>query len=165
MAMHSPHDLFIHELGDIFDAEQKISKMLPTMAQETNHPEVKEGLEKHQQETLQQISNLEQCFQLLGVQPEKSNCSAVAGMKQEHDSFLKEKPSAEILEMYNLGAAEKTEHYEIASYRGLIDMANLMGQAQIAQLLGQNLKQEEAMAKGVEKIAHQLGQQMISKAK
>lgn len=164
MSMQNPQDLFIHELGDILDAEQKIAQILPVMAQEVNNPEVKSGLEKHQQETLQQIKNLEQCFSLLGTKPEKSNCAAIAGLKQEHDSFLKEKPAENILTMFDLGAAAKTEHYEIASYKGLIDKAKVMGQKQVVQLLQENLKQEEAMAKSVESIAHQLGQQMISQA-
>lgn len=164
MSMQNPQDLFIHELGDILDAEQKIAQILPVMAQEVNNAEVKSGLEKHQQETLQQINNLQECFKLLGIKPEKTNCAAIAGLKQEHDSFLKEKPAENILTMFDLGAAAKTEHYEIASYKGLIDKAKVMGQKQVAQLLQENLKQEEAMAKTVESISHQLSQQMVSKA-
>jgi ferritin-like metal-binding protein YciE len=165
MAMQSPKDLFIHELGAIFDAEQKLSKMLPIMAQQSNHPEVKDAFELHEQETLQQISNLEQCFHAIGVTPEKATCQAVAGMKAEHDSFLKEKPSADILTMYNLGAGAKSEHYEIASYKGLIEQANLLGQMQCAQLLEQNLTQEEAMAHKIEQLSHKIGLEIASHKK
>ncbi len=157
MAMHSPKDLFIHELADIFDAEQKLSKILPTLAQQSNHDEVKQAFEQHEQETLLQISNLEQCFHALGVTPETSPCLAVAGMKAEHDSFMKEKPSADVLTMFNLGAGAKSEYYEIASYKGLIDQATLLGQMQCVQLLEQNLKQEEAMAEKVQQLSHKLG--------
>ncbi len=157
MAMHSPKDLFIHELGDIFDAEQKLSKMLPLMAQQSNSDEVKQAFEQHEQETLLQISNLEQCFHALGVTPETSPCQAVAGMKAEHDSFMKEKPSADVLTLFNLGAGAKSEYYEIASYKGLIEQATLMGQMQCVQLLEQNLKQEEAMAEKVQQLSHKLG--------
>ncbi len=165
MAMHSPNDLFIHELGDIFDAEQKLSKMLPIMAQQSNHPEVKDAFELHEQETLQQISNLEQCFHAIGVTPEKSACQAVAGMKAEHDSFMKEKPSADVLTMYNLGAGAKSEHYEIASYKGLIEQATLLGQMQCVQLLEQNLNQEEAMAQKIEQLSHKIGLEIASHKK
>ena len=157
MAMHSPKDLFIHELGDIFDAEQKLSKMLPLMAQQSNSDEVKQAFEQHEQETLLQISNLEQCFHAIGVTPETSPCQAVAGMKAEHDSFMKEKPSADVLTLFNLGAGAKSEYYEIASYKGLIEQATLMGQMQCVQLLEQNLKQEEAMAEKVQQLSHKLG--------
>lgn len=165
MAMHSPKDLFIHELGDIFDAEQKLSKMLPLMAQQSNHDEVKQAFEHHEQETLLQISNLEQCFHAIGVTPETSPCLAVAGMKAEHDSFMKEKPSADILTMFNLGAGAKSEHYEIASYKGLIDQATLLGQMQCVQLLEQNLKQEEAMEQKLAQLSHKLGVEMASHKK
>ena len=157
MAMHSPKDLFIHELADIFDAEQKLSKMLPTLAQQSNSDEVKQAFEQHEQETLLQISNLEQCFHALGVTPETSPCQAVAGMKAEHDSFMKEKPSADVLTLFNLGAGAKSEYYEIASYKGLIEQATLLGQMQCVQLLEQNLKQEEAMAEKVQQLSHKLG--------
>ena len=138
--------------------------MLPLMSQESQHAEVKSAFDQHEQETKQQILNLEQCFQALGVAPQRSTCHAIAGLKQEHDSFLKEKPGGNILEMFDLGGAAKTENYEIASYKGLIDKAKLMGQQQCVQLLQQNLSQEEAMMKRVEMITHQLSQQMLTQA-
>lgn len=73
---------------------------------------------------------------------------------------MREQPSAEILSMYDLEAAVKTEHYEIASYQGLIDSATTLGQSQCAQLLKQNLDQEEVMAEKVVLFARQLGKQM-----
>lgn len=167
MAITSPKELFIHELGDIYDAEQKILKMLPTMAKESDDPQVKSAFEQHEQETRQHVQNLEQCFQELGVTASqaKEPCAAIAGMKQEHDSFLKESPSKEILTMFNLGGAAKTEYYEMASYKGLIEKATLMGQQKVAQLLQQNLQQEEAMAKKVEKLSKTLGKQMAQSMK
>jgi ferritin-like metal-binding protein YciE len=165
MAIQSPKDLFIHELEDIFDAEQRISKMLPLMANECNNPQVKSAFEQHQQETLEQITNLEECFKILGIKPKTATCAAVAGLKQEHDSFLKEKPSEDVLTMFDLGGAAKTEYYEMASYKGLIEKAQLMGQQQCVNLLQQNLSQEEAMAKRVETLSKQLGKQMIPQAR
>ncbi len=165
MAMHSPKDLFIHELSSIFDAEQKLSKILTTLAQQSNHDEVKQAFELHEAETLQQISNLEQCFHALGITPETSPSQVVASMKAEHDSFIKEKPSADILTLYNLGAGAKSEHFEIASYKGLIEQATLMGQMQCVQLLEQNLKQEEAMAEKVAQLSHKIGLEMAAHKK
>lgn len=164
MPMQNPKELFIFELQDIYDAEQRIVQMLPLMSQESSHAEVKSAFDQHEQETKQQILNLEQCFQALGVAPQRAACHVIAGIKQEHDSFLKEKPASNILEMFDLGGAAKTENYEIASYKGLIDKANLMGQQQCVQLLQKNLSQEEAMMKKVEMITHQLSQQMLTQA-
>ena len=162
MTMKSPKDLFVHEMSDMYDAEQRILQMLPMMAQECNNSQVKNALTQHEQETRQQILNLEQCFQLLGMQPDRSACYAIAGLKQEHDAFLKEQPTGDLVTMFDLGGAAKTEAYEIASYRGLIEKANRMSQPQCVQLLRQNLQQEEAMAQRVETISHQLTQQMSS---
>jgi ferritin-like metal-binding protein YciE len=161
MAMTSQQELFLHELSDMYDAEQRISKMLPVMAKECETPQVKSAFEQHEQETLHQIQNLEQCFQTLGTKPEKASCETIVGLKKEHDTFLKEDPSAEILTMFDLGGASKTEHYEIASYKGLIDKATLMGQQPCVSLLRENLQQEEAMARKVEQLSRQIGQQLL----
>jgi ferritin-like metal-binding protein YciE len=160
MAMQQMQDLFIHELGDMYDAEQRILQMLPQMAQEVNSGSIKSAFQQHEQETRQQVQNLEQCFQLLGTQPKRTSCQAIAGLKQEHDSFMKEQPSDELLTMFDLGGAAKTEHYEIASYQGLIEKATLLGKKDCAKLLQQNLQQEEAMAQKVTQLSQQLGKQV-----
>lgn len=162
MPMKTPQDLFVHELSDIYDAEQRIVQMLPLMAQECNDPEVKSAFQQHEAETKQQITNIQQCFQTLGASPENAPCAAIAGLKQEHDSFLKERPTEDLVTMYDLGGAAKTEHYEIASYQCLIEKANLMGQQKVSRLLQQNLQQEEAMAKKVESISKQVDKRLLS---
>jgi ferritin-like metal-binding protein YciE len=116
----------------------------------------------HEQQTRQQIQNLDHVFQILGQQPQRIPCLAVQGLKQEHDTFLTDNPTPNVLTMFDLGAAFKTEHYEIASYMGLIEMAQLMGQQQVVQLLQQNLQQEQEMARIVQQVSMQLGRQHIS---
>jgi ferritin-like metal-binding protein YciE len=159
MAIQNVRQLFIHELGDIYDAEQRILQMLPQMANEASDGQVKSAFQYHEQQTRQHVQNLEQCFQILGEQPKRTSCQAIAGLKQEHDSFMKESPSAEMLTMFDLGGAAKTEHYEIASYQGLIEKANLLGKKDCVQLLQQNLSQEEEMAQKINQISKQMGKQ------
>jgi ferritin-like metal-binding protein YciE len=161
MPMNSPQELFLHELGDIYDAEQRILPILQTLASESQDPRATQAYQTHEQETRQQIQNLEQCFQILGQQLQRVPCLAVQGLKQEHDSFLQDNPGKNILTMFDLGAAFKTEHYEIAAYRGLIEQAQLMGQQRVVQLLQQNLQQEQAMAQRVHQISQQLAQQKM----
>lgn len=160
MAVRNATDLFQNELGDMYSAEHLISKILPQLASESADAQVKSAFEMHERETQQQIQNLDQCFNLLGVQAPKVECEAVKGLKQEHETFKKEHPPEDVLTMFDLGAALKTEHYEIASYTGLIGMARLMGQTQIVQLLERNLNQEQAMAQKVEQLSRQLGQRL-----
>ncbi len=160
MAIQNVQQLFVHELGDIYDAEQRILQMLPQMANEASDGQVKSAFQYHEQQTRQHVKNLEQCFQILGEQPKRTSCQAIAGLKQEHDSFMKESPSAEMLTMFDLGGAAKTEHYEIASYQGLIEKANLLGKKDCVQLLQQNLSQEEEMAQKINQISKQMGKQV-----
>ncbi|HEU5199605.1 MAG TPA: DUF892 family protein [Ktedonobacterales bacterium] len=160
MAIQNVQQLFVHELGDIYDAEQRILQMLPQMANEASDGQVKSAFQYHEQQTRQQVKNLEQCFQMLGEQPKRTSCQVIAGLKQEHDSFVKENPSSEMLTMFDLGGAAKTEHYEIASYQGLIEKANLLGKKDCVQLLQQNLSQEEEMAQKITQISKQMGKQV-----
>ena len=159
MAIQNVQQLFVHELSNMYDAEQRILQMLPQMANEVSDGQVKSAFQAHEQQTRQHVQNLERCFQILGAQPKQVPCQAIAGLKQEHDSFMKENPPAEILTMFDLGGAAKTEHLEIASYQGLIEKANLVGKRDCAQLLQQNLSQEEEMAQKINQISKQLGRQ------
>jgi ferritin-like metal-binding protein YciE len=164
MTMQSPRDLFLHEMADMYDAEQHILQMLPMLARECNNQQVQNALQQHERETRQQVTNLEQCFQLMNVQPAPDvTCQAVTGLKQEHDSFLREKPDPDILTMFDLGAAAKTEYYEMAAYRGLVNKAIMMGENKCADLLRQNLQQEEQMAQRVEMLAQELGQRATTR--
>lgn len=160
--MNKAQELFLHELGDILDAEQRIVQMLPMMAQETENTEIQQAYRQHENETRQQIQNIERCFQLMGAQPKRSACFAIDGLKKEHDSFLQEKPTPMLLTMFDLGGAAKTEHYEIASYQELINQATLMGKQDCAQLLQQNLDQEKAMAEKVALFCRQVGPQVAA---
>ncbi|MDI3339905.1 MAG: DUF892 family protein [Sphaerobacter sp.] len=161
MAMQTATDLFLHELSGIYSAEQVIAQMLPTLTSEATNAQVKQALQQHERETQQQIQNLDQAFRQLGARPIQVECFAVEGLKRQHDEFKREQPSDQVLTGYIVSAAAKTEHYEMAAYRGLVEQAKLMGQQEVARLLQQNLQQEEQMAQQVEQIGRQLGQQMI----
>jgi ferritin-like metal-binding protein YciE len=163
MAVQSPTELFLEEMGTMYTAEQMILQMLSQLAKESNNPQATSAFQMHEQETRQQIQNLEQCFQILGQRPPQKDCYAVAGLKQDHDAFVKKNPSPDVLTAFDLGAADKTEYLEMASYKGLIEKANLMGQSQAAQLLQQNYQQEQAMAQRVEQISMRVGQELMQK--
>ena len=157
MSLATPHELFVHELADAMSAEQIILKMLPELAKEARHPEVKQAIQEHERETRQQVKNLEQAFKQLGEEPEPTTCHAAEGLQKEHGALHEEKPTPEILEMANLAGAAKTEHYEIATYTALVQMARDLGQREVANLLKENLDQEKAMAKRVQALSKELG--------
>jgi ferritin-like metal-binding protein YciE len=164
MSLTTPRDLFIHELSDAMSAEQQILKMLPELQEESLNHELKEALQEHEAETRQQLQNIQAVFAQLGAQPEATVCYAVKGLAEEHKALHKEDPSPEILEMANLGGAARTEHYEIAMYTSLVQMANDLGEEEAAKLLQDNLDQERAMAARVEMLAKELGKQYAQHA-
>jgi ferritin-like metal-binding protein YciE len=162
MPITAPRELFLHELGDVYDAEKRIETMLADLVKECSDRDAVTALKDHLQETHQQIQNIEQCFTVLGAKPHRQECQVVEGIKKEHDAFVRGKPTDEMLMLFDLAGTAKTEHYEIAAYRTLIDQCKLMGQQDCVDLLSQNLRQEEAMAQRVEMISHRLSDQVIT---
>jgi len=162
MPMNDPRELFLHELKDVYFAENALVKALPEMISEASDKELSQGLDHHLSETRQQVKNLEKVFKALGEKAEGERCPGIEGIKAEHDEFMKkERPSAEICDMFLTGAAARTEHYEIAAYNGLVTMARGLGEADCATLLDENLKQEKAALQLVESI----GKRMAKSAK
>ena len=149
----TPRELFTHELGDILYVERKLaSETLPKLIDEVRDEEFKAGLEKHLRETKQHVANVERVFSLLGEEAKAEKCLGFEGLKDEHDKMLEETSSA-LIDMVDLGAAARTENYEIAAYEGLRRMAKALGEEKAVALLDDNLKQEKEALREVEKIA------------
>ena len=157
--MTAPRDLFLHELRDIYFAEKQIVKKLPAMIGEASDRELTTGLEKHLEETKQQIANLEEVFSTLGEQAKGERCPGIEGIAEEHDLFMREEsPSPEVADMFLTGAAARVEHYEIAAYNGLITMARGLGESGAAGLLEKNLEQEKHALQTVEGVGKRMAQ-------
>jgi ferritin-like metal-binding protein YciE len=165
MSLNTPRDLFVHELSDSMSAEHIVFGMLGDLEKETGNKDVKDAISHHRKETEQQIANLEKAFDILGEKPEKTTCHAAEGLKQEHDALGKENPPELVLEIGNLAGAAKTEHYEIASYTMLMQMAKDLGEKEIADLLKENLDQEKEMARKVQSLGKQLGKEAKAQMK
>jgi ferritin-like metal-binding protein YciE len=159
MAIQSPRDLFLYGLCAMYDVERKLDQMLPILAQESLDAQAREAFTQHEQETRQHISNLEQCFQILGSQPMIVESNMVTGLRRDHDTFLQQQPPAQALTMFDLYAGYQSECLEIAGYNSLIDAANSIGLSQCVPLLQQNLQQEIAASQKLAALAHQLGLQ------
>jgi ferritin-like metal-binding protein YciE len=162
ITVQTPLELTQHGLYDMYRAEQAILKVLPELASECDDPQVRAAYEMHEQQTCQQIQHLDHVFQLLGMDRlQNVTCHAVLGLKKEHDEFLAANPTRSVLPMFDLSAAAKTEHYEIASSRDLVEMARVMGAQQVVELLEQNLRQEQEMAQKVAQLAREIGKQQV----
>lgn len=158
--MMEARELFLHGLSDIYDGERQTAEMLPLLAREVADDQVRTAFREHERETREQIQNLDRCFEMLGEQPQRMTCRPVEGLRQEHDEIVRERPSERMMTMFALSAEAKTEGFEIASYRALVNMAGVMGEEECGRLLQENLRQEERMAERVEKLSRDMGRQM-----
>jgi ferritin-like metal-binding protein YciE len=153
MPITTMQEMFVHELGDIYDAEQQFLKGQAEMAKNATDAKLKAGIEHHMAETEQHVKNVEQVFKLLGQQPKAEKCPVAAGLVTEAKQGMKEAREDAIRDCMIGESAEKVEHYEIVSYRGLIESAELMKQPEIVRLLQANLAQEEKTATMLEQNA------------
>lgn len=151
MAINSLNEKFMHELGDIYDAEHQFLKGQEEMLTNATDPNLQQMIQQHMQQTQQQILNLEQAFNVLGQQPQRVMCDGAKGIVSEGQKIMKETAGVpSIRDCAIAGAAARVEHYEIAAYRELVTAASMMGQQQLVSLLQENLQQEESTAALVE---------------
>jgi ferritin-like metal-binding protein YciE len=160
----TPRDLFLHELGDILYVERALAEeTLPKLIGEVSDEEFKSGLESHLEQTRQHVVNVEKVFELLGEEPEVEKCVGFEGLKKEHDQ-LSEESASSLIDIVDVGAAARTENYEIAAYEGLRRMAKAMGEDKAVGLLDENLKQEKETLREVERIATRLSNETAKEA-
>ena len=153
----SPEQLFVHELKDMYYAEKALTTVLPKLASEATDRELSKAFTHHLGETRDQVVNLEKVFKSIGKRAEAQPCPGIEGIKEEHDSFVKENdPSDKMLDVFLTGSAARAEHYEIAAYTGLIAMARTLGERESVELLQENLRQEKAALKTVESISKRI---------
>jgi ferritin-like metal-binding protein YciE len=137
-------DLFVHTLRDVYYAEQQIAKNLPDMVSKATDPSLKSGFETHLAETKNQISRLEQVFQMRGIEATGVDCPAIDGILKEASEVAGEVDDKGVLDAALIAAAQAVEHYEITRYGTLIAWANMLGRSNCASVLQQNLDEEKA---------------------
>lgn len=148
----TPRDLFLHELGDILYVEKKlVDEVLPTLIGQVQDDKFRKGLEGHLKETRGHVDNVEQVFDELGESPKTEECIGFEGLKKEQEKLVGES-SEDLIDLVNTGAVARTEHYEIAAYSGLIEMARALGEQNAVALLDENLKSEKETLRQVESI-------------
>jgi ferritin-like metal-binding protein YciE len=160
----TPRDLFVHELGDILYVEKSlVEEALPMLIEEVTDEELRSGLEQHLEETRGHVTRLEKVFEAIGEEPHAEECVGFEGLKQEH-SELSEKASSSLIDLVDLGAAARTENYEIAAYEGLRRMAKGLGEDKAVELLDQSLAEEKEALRLVEKIATRVSNESFAGA-
>jgi ferritin-like metal-binding protein YciE len=148
------HEFFVDELKDIYWAEKHLAKALPKMKKAATSEELASAFEKHAEETNNHVATLEQVFQLLEEKPQAKKCDAMEGLLKEADSIIEDTDSDTMIRDAGLIlAAQKVEHYEIATYGTLVVFAQNMGHSDIAELLQFTLDNEKATDVALTEIA------------
>jgi ferritin-like metal-binding protein YciE len=138
------HKFFVSALKDIYYAENAIIDALETMQNAATTEELKEAFEDHQLQTRKHVSRLEKVFKLIDETPEKKECEAIKGIIKEGEEIIKSTEDGSMTrDAALIIAAQKVEHYEIASYGGLAQLAITMGHDKAADLLERTLQEEE----------------------
>jgi ferritin-like metal-binding protein YciE len=155
------NDLFLDELMDMYDAEQRIAKALPKMAKAATCQELQAALLDHLEETKGHITNLEQVFKAIGEKAKGKKCQATVGLLEEGDDIAGEFKGSPAINAAVVAACQKVEHYEIASYGALHEWATLLGHSDAADLLQENLDQEKAADEKLNELAHDKNQEAL----
>ena len=138
------NDLFVHQLQDIYYAEQQLTKALPKMADKATDPQLKQGFLTHLEETREHVKRLEEVFKMHGAQVKAVDCPAIDGIIQEADEVAGEVADKSVLDAALINAAQAAEHYEITRYGSLIAWAMQLGRNDCASVLQKTLEEEKA---------------------
>ena len=137
-------DLYLHQLEDVYYAENQILKALPKMIELATAPALKAGFQKHLTETQGQVARLERIFDMLGEKAKGATCPAIDGIIKEANSVASDIADKAVLDAALIASAQAVEHYEITRYGTLIAWSNQLGRDQIASILQETLDEEYA---------------------
>lgn len=141
--MKTLKDLFLDELADMYDAEQRIVKALPKMAKAATCDDLKGAIQSHWKETEGHVKKLEQVFRAFDEKAKGKTCEATKGLLEEGDEIAAEFKGSPAINAALIAAAQKVEHYEIASYGCLHEWAGLLGNQKAATILKGILNEEK----------------------
>ena len=142
-ALKTLHDVFVHELKDIYHAEKQMTKSLPKMAKAAASEHLKASFEEHLGQTEEHINRLDRCFEEVDASTRGSKCEGMAGLVEEVSKIMDENAEPAVMDAALLAAAQKAEHYEIATYGTLVTWAHRLGLEKVAGILQETLDEEK----------------------
>jgi len=141
-ALKTLEDLFLHELKDLFSAEQQLVSALPKMAKAASSEKLRQGFEEHLEQTKGHVQRLEKIFEKLGKGHRGAKCAAMEGLIEEGKQLIDEDAAPEVKDAGLIGAAQRVEHYEIAAYGTARTLARHLHNTEAEELLQQTLDEE-----------------------
>ena len=155
----SIRQLYIDELRELYNAETQLVKVLPKMAKASSNSELRQGFEEHLRQTSEQVSRLEQIFEMLDEKPTGEKCLGMDGLIKEGVETMKQDYEPTVLDAAIIGAAQKVEHYEIAGYGTARALAQLFGEPEHVNLLEQTLEEERQTNQKLTQLAEEINRQ------
>jgi ferritin-like metal-binding protein YciE len=156
MSLDTLADLFYDEMRDIYSAEKQIEKALPKMIKKASSRDLTRALENHLEETRQQIERLEKAFEDTGKAARAKTCEAMKGLVKEGEETMKEKAEPEVMDAAIICAAQKVEHYEMATYGTLCTWAEQLGYKNALGLLKKNMSEEDQADRKLTDVARMI---------
>jgi ferritin-like metal-binding protein YciE len=162
--MKSLEDFLMEELKDLYSAEKQLTKALPKMAKAANSDELRMAFEEHLKETEGQVARLDKISKLTGKSIAGKKCKAMEGLVEEGKEIMEEDCSPEVLDVALIAAAQKVEHYEIASYGCAKTYARLLGLSEVEELLEETQQEESAADEKLTALSEELNVEAMEPA-
>lgn len=153
MKLNNLEDLLLHELKDLYSAENQLVKALPKMAKAASHQELKAAFEEHLEQTEGHVERLDEISEMLGKKLTGHACKAMKGLIEEGADLIAEDAESSVRDAGLIGAAQRVEHYEIAGYGTARCLAEQLGHSEIAELLEQTLEEEKQTDENLSELA------------
>jgi ferritin-like metal-binding protein YciE len=156
MKLDTLRELYIEELKDLYSAETQITKALPKLAKTATNPKLRQAFEEHLEQTRGHVQRLEQIFEGLDQRPTGKTCEGMKGLLKEGDEMASEDGDTDVIDAGLISAAQRVEHYEIASYGSVATYAELLGEDQAVELLNQTLEEEKQTDRKLTQVAKRI---------
>jgi ferritin-like metal-binding protein YciE len=158
MKIETMEDLFLEQIEDLYDAEHRMVKALPKMAEATTSLSLRQAFESHLLETESHVTRLETIFSTLGEDAKGETCAAMKGLVSEGEDMISHTEQSPVRDAGLIAAANRVEHYEIAAYGSAHRFALTLGLTEVASLLEQTLQEE----KNADRKLTQLAENMVN---
>lgn len=161
--IEQPRDLFAERLAEMRYVERTLAEqVLPKLRDEVESAELRDGFAEHLEQTRGHLANLERAAEMLGIDAGEKKSHALDGMIKEHEQGVKDIERPQLRDLFDAGAAATTEHYEISYYESLVSMAETMGEDEVANLLRENLEQEQATLRKLDSASQKLTKDLVA---
>ncbi len=156
MKLESMEDLFLEQIEDLYDAEKRLVRALPKMAEASTSQALRQAIHSHLMETEGHVSRLENIFRTLGKSAKSQTCDAMKGLISEGEDMIKDTDASPLRDAGIIACANRVEHYEIAGYGSARTFAQSLGLREAASLLDQTLQEEKAADQKLTQLAESM---------